>query len=130
MKSLVSPYRRLPGEHNTGNHGQFTTSCDMYLSDVKNQWFLFLKKWPPWGTERRSEQLPSSHAWLFVFQWQTTALQAMALWSLVQWMQPCALQHIYHCAAIMYRFLLEREVEDFQYAITPCSPAMLSNVCV
>lgn len=72
---------------------------------------LFLKKWPPWGTEsRRSEQLPSLHAWLFVFQQQTIALQATTLWSLVQWMQPCVLRHIYHCAAIIYTLLLGREV--------------------
>lgn len=53
MKSLVSPHRGLPGEHNTGNHGQFTTSCDMYLSDIKNQWFpyFFLIKGLP-GDQR------------------------------------------------------------------------------
>ena len=96
---------------------------------------LFLKKWPPWGTEsRRSEQLPSLHAWLFVFQQQTIALQATTLWSLVQWMQPCVLQHIYHCAAIIYTFLLGREVLTWRIFNMQLHPVHLPHsqtfVCV
>lgn len=49
----------------------------MYLSDVKNQWFPFFSKRPPWGPERRrSEQFPSLHAQLFVLQ-QQIVLQVM-----------------------------------------------------
>lgn len=54
MKSLVSPQRGLPGEHNIGNHGQLTTSCDMYLCDIKKStvsFFFFLIKALP-GDQR------------------------------------------------------------------------------